>query len=224
MIDKLIQQAKKENICIEVFTDREYIVHLDYLNGNMDSYNTQDRTIYNIKAVINNKTIKINTDIIDIDAIINLIKENANILDNNDLDLFTEENSIENKVNPPKDIDISKIKKDLIGLDQLRKEYKEIKSLEIDFNYMYESKEIKNSKTILQDTNGYFALFADISLEKEQNVKTRSASIYQKEYNIEEFKEKILENINLGTKYFSEESIKTKKYDIILLNADQYIL
>lgn len=218
MINELITKAKKENIDIEVFTNHEYIVDLDYINGRMDKHTAQDITEYNIKAIINDKTIKIHTDVIDIENIIKTIKEDYEILDNNDKDLFAEDIRISSDINKPDVLDIKKIKEDIKELDKIRKEYKQIKFLELQFQYLYEEKEITNSLTSLKDSNGYYIFAADISLEEKDEVKTRSAILYSKEYDIKKFKEKIIKSIILGIESFHEESIKTGKYNIILEN------
>ncbi|MGN0974160.1 MAG: metallopeptidase TldD-related protein [Bacilli bacterium] len=218
MINELIKKAKEKGIDIEVFTNHEYIVDLAYINGRMDNYNTQDITKYNIKSIINGKTIKISTDVIDIDNIIKTIKDDYEMLDNNDKDLFAEDIRISSDITGPDKINIKKVKENIKEFDKIRREYKQIKSLELQFQYLYEEKEITNSLTSLKDSNGYYLFAADISLEDNEKVKTRNAILYSKEYDIKKFKEKLIKSVILGIESFQEESIKTGKYNIILEN------
>ena len=218
MINKLIKEAQKENIKIEVFVTKKETINLKLTNGNLEKYDISDVSKYKVKGIYNDKTIVINTDVIDVEEIINLIKENYEIIDNDDKDVFATPIDIEYKVQEKEDIDINCIINDLKDLNKYKEKYSEIFNLVIEYDEIFEERKIVNDEALMEDGNHIYILSAEISLIK-NNVRKSGSVIYKsKNYDIKEFENRLEEEIISSIAKFEEESIKTSKYNIILTN------
>ena len=85
MIKNLLNLAKENNIELEIRKEREKTTSIETYNDRVNEYEAHDITTYSIKAIYNGKTIKIETENINnSNKIINIIKEQSKIIDNND--------------------------------------------------------------------------------------------------------------------------------------------
>lgn len=218
MINELIKEAKKQNISIEVFSKRERTVNLNSENGCLKTSDTSDVTNYKIKAIYKGKTIIINTDTISIDQIIEIVKQNYELLDNTDKDFFATPIDIEYKNQPPKKININNIISDLEGLTKYKEQYNEVFNLVIEYDETFAERKIINESTLLEDENHIYTLSAEINLIKNKIRKTGTIVYKSKNYDIEEFEKRLKEEILKSIAKFEEDSIITSKYDIILTN------
>ena len=218
MINELIKEAKNQNISIEVFSNHKKTINLKSENGCLENNNVSDTTRYKIKAKYQGKTIIINTDIISIDQIIEIIKQNCELLDNTDRDFFATPIDIEYKNHPAKKLDINDIISDLKRLNKYKEQYNEIFDLVIEYDEILEERKIINENTSLEDGNHMYILSSEISLIKNNVRKTGTVVYRSKDYDINEFERKLKEEILRSIAKFGEDSIITSKYNIILTN------
>lgn len=218
MIDKLMEEAKKENIIIEVFSSRNKSLNIKVRNHQVESTITSDVTKYKVKALYKEKTILIQTEIMNPKKIIDLIKENYEIMDNDDKDtLATPFSFTTSKVKEP-ELDVNQITEDLLAMDQYRKKYPEIFDLTFEYEYILNERQLINSNTELKDWNDMHSFTTEISLKRDANRKTGCLVYSAKTYDIDEFTKRVEKEILRGLEKLEEESMETGKYNIILTN------
>lgn len=218
MIRKLIEEAKKENIIIEVFSSRDKSLNIKVRNHQVESTITSDVTKYKVKAIYKEKTIFIQTERIDPQKIIKLIKENYEIMDNDDKDTLADSFDLESSKTKEEELDINQITEDLLAIDQYRNQYPEIFDLVFEYEYTLNERQITNSNTVLKDWNDMHSFATEISLKRDDNRKTGFLVYSAKTYDIDEFSKRVLNEITRGLEKLDEESIETSKYNIILTN------
>lgn len=218
MINELIKKAQEQNILIEVFTTNNKNIQIKTRNGKVESTETSNTKKYKIKAIYNNKVIKLYTDYIDSDKIIALIKENYEMLDIEEKTSFADEKII-NAEYKSTEVSISQVTEDLLKLYKLAENHEEIQELRIDYTYDCDEKSIMNDKIHIKDKNALHNFSGEANLFKDGVRKTSYFDFSFKEYDINKCIEKMNAEISTFKDKFSEESIKTEKHKIILSNT-----
>ncbi len=218
MIKKFIEEAKKENILIEVFTTKNKSIQLKTRNKKIESTDTSITQKYKIKAIYKDKVIQLYTDYIDSDTLIPLIKENYEILDVKEQTSFADQ-EIACKEFKENEVSLPKIEKDLLNLYALTKDHKEIDDLKIEYIYDCDEKTITNDKISIKDKSALHNFSGEAILLKDTIRKTVWFDYSLKEYDINKIKEKFKKEISTFKDKFNEESIKTDNYKIILSNT-----
>ena len=218
MKNKLIQLAKKENITIEIYEVHESSTTIDILNNKEKNFQVNNVKSYLIKALINGKCIKLNVESLnDPEKIIANIKSIANIQENDNKNILNK-NDILNKTTKVEQLDFNKVKKDLLSLNELKKEYPFLNNIEIGFSNVFEGYYLTNENHEMVDELAYNYYEASISAKKGEINKVTYLSYYSKNYDFNEFKNQIINKINILKTKLESSSIKTGKYNIILKN------
>ena len=120
MVNKLIKEAKKNGINLEVLTSIKNIATIEVLNDNLRKFYIDNNKTYTLKAIYNEKKIVLSyKSIKDIDGIITNIKNIGCIIDNDNLDRLCE-NDYQNNDIRKIEYDYNKIKKDLLSLNSYK--------------------------------------------------------------------------------------------------------
>lgn len=221
MINELIQRAKKEEICIEVFEKTERENEISVLNDTLEKFNSSYITHYKIKAMYHGKNIMIETDHICIDDIIKNIKEMIEITDNDNQDILAKDSIYSESIEDIK-LDYNQITKDLLSLNSLKEKYPEISSMSFFFGHYYEILKITNESNELQDSNYHNYFYTEIVAKDNNEIQTNFFNIVSKEYNFDDFRNKVIEKIEETINSIHCVSCKTDKYNIILQNNCVY--
>ena len=137
MINDLINIANKEGILLEVYNVKSKSVNIETLNDKLINYNISDDNSYKIKSIINNKTIVLNYESLENpENIIDTIKHNANVIDNDNKNSLTENDYTMENRKEKNDIDFSVVKKELLRFNDYKDKYPFL--LNIDSSISYE--------------------------------------------------------------------------------------
>ena len=133
-MNKLLDLAKTNNIELEVLEKDNIDTNIVILNDTIEKYETSNEKKYEVKAKINNKIVKYNTE--NIDNVLEILKENASIIDSDvTYDFISDtENNIDVNTNY-KEIDYKNILNNMLSLDKLKEKYKELISINISFDH-----------------------------------------------------------------------------------------
>lgn len=218
MINKLIELGKENNIDIEVSLDKCKEFNIEVLNDKLMNFNELVENSYQIKAIYNDKTCTLSYEKIDNpEEIIKNIISNINIIDNNNKNRLCE-NNYESRFNDERNIDFSKIKNDLLELNNLHDKYPFIVNIDSNINYVSNCTLIENSKNHMNDSYSYFYMVFYISAKKGDKSKTYYYQKYDSDFDIKMVKKELDECIHKLELSLDAESIKTNKYRIILNN------
>lgn len=219
MIKDLIILGKKEKIDIEVRTNIEEGYTINIFNGiekKNESYNIKT---YYIKAISKGKTVKLNVSSLNNSKeIIGLIKKNINTIDLKDKNVFAKNLDLKKIEFKKEKISISKIYNQLLKLEDLKKEYKFLSNLEIEYSYVYNKVKITNENANLEDEYANHHIFFELVITKNNNNQTGWFNITSKEFDFNKYKNKLIEKIKEAEEKINSESCKTNKYNIVLNN------
>lgn len=217
MINKLLEQARKNDIELEVVNNINEEVNISYFNNDIEKYQKSKISDYKLKTIYNNKTIKIETENIDnCENIINMIKVQSNIIDNNLKDDLAETKKISSNCEFEKP-NFENIKNDLKNLCEFKNKYSSLVSITSDFAYNENTIKLYNTrKTVLEDNNNMMLLCYEIVMDFNGKNKTNYDYYYTKNYNTKE-NEKFVENLIIETiEKENSVSISTNKFNILL--------
>ena len=218
-MNKLFKLAKENDIEIEVFTNKVSECNIEVLNDCLNNFNVEHRTSYKIKAICEGKTINISTETLkNPEEIISVIKKNASIIDNTNSNKLCENDYVSSARKKSEKIDYSKIKEDLLSLNNLRDKYKFIVNVNSIVGYKETIVAIDNDKHHLSDASDYFSMAVLVSGKKDDVVKTKTVCFYSAEYDFSEIVKEVEEKIKELELEFSATSIKTNKYKVLLTN------
>lgn len=219
-MNNLIKLGKEKNIDIEIYKEKNNITNINTLNDKVKLFQITNVTNYIIKAIKNNRCIKLATDKINNSKkIINTIEEIFETSDNkNNNELCC--GSIKTTSKPKTSINYEEIKKDLISLNELKSIYPCIKSIEAEYANVSTNKSINNKLNNCSMEDEYFYNYygASITLENMNKTKVVYVSYYKKEYNFNDFKNYLINKLESSIKKLTSTSIKTNKYKVILTN------
>ena len=219
-MNKLIELGKKHNIDIEIFKEKNNSTDISTLNNKVKLFQITNVTSYIIKAIKNNRCVKIVTENIkNTDEIINALEEMFSTSDNKNSNRLCSGN-IKNKVKSHEKIDYTKVTEDLLSLNELKNKYSCIKTIETEFSHAEIGKLITNelNNCNMEDETYLNSYGASITVEKNNQTRVLYIGFYTKEYNFNEFKEYLLKRIeNLLIKIDSI-SLATNKYKVLLTN------
>lgn len=220
MINQLLNEAKKNNIELEVFKEKEQNTTIEVYEDKIDSFDSFDITTYKITAIYNNKTICIETENIDdVESIIHLIKEQSLIIDNDEKNSLAVNSDIIKKVSNTIELDHQQIIQDMISFNELKKKYHNITSIMTYISIENNDIGIYNTlNTKLEDSNSYILYMTEVVMQFNGNNKTNYKYFYTKEYNKEKFYRMLEQVIQETIDKENAISLQTKKYNIVLDN------
>ncbi len=216
-MNNLIELAKKHNIELEINKTSANCTEINILNGKEKSFETKYNDTYLLKAIQNNKCVRLMTE--NLNNPKDLLEDLESIfkVQENDTKNRLSKGTIYNNTESRFINDYQKIKEDLLSLEELKKEYP-ISSLEISYGYYEEENEIKNAQADLKN-DCYFHQYAiSITLKKDGVAKNFCDYFYSKYYDFQAFKEYILANLKILVLKLNSSSCQTKKYNVILKN------
>ena len=217
MINKLLEQAKLNNIQLEIINNIDKETSVRTFNNNIERYQKSDISSYKIKAIYNNKTVKIDTENInDINKIIEIIKEQSSLIENDNSDSLASNKEIicNDKFNEPIFDDI---KYDMINLYNKKAKYSNLVSITSEFSYSENYIKLYNTLgTKLEDSNNFICLYFEVVMNFNGITKTNYNYYYTKKYNKKEM-EKFVENLIVeAIEKEKAVSIKSNKFNILL--------
>lgn len=220
MINKLLMEAKKNNIELEVFKERNVNSSIEVYNDKVESFDSFDITSYKIKAIYNKKTINIETENIDdISRIINLIKEQALIIDSDEENSLANNSEIIECVNETTEFDYNQIQKDMLSFNEFKERYNNIISIMTSVSTEKVDIGIYNTlNTKLEDSNHYILCMAEVVMNFNGENKTNYKYFYSKEYHKDRFYNIVDQLIKETIDKENTTSVKTQKYNIVLDN------
>lgn len=219
MINKLIDAGKKENIKIEVVTLEKEKTFIETLNDKVTKTEISNLTTYNIKAIYGKKSVKIDTENIeDIDSIIKNLKINLELIDNVDEDEFASISIKNEKAIEYVNLDIKKVKNNLLSIDEFRKNDKDIKSIIVGYSFCHEKYTITNEKVLSKDEVLYHSYYSELTIEKDNEVKTTFFNKVGVNDCFDGFKNMFSEKITDLKLKINSQSCETSRYNIVLSN------
>lgn len=219
MKTKLINDAKKRGIDIEILENYHSGVSINTLNDKLELFQIDDIKKYIIKAIKEDKCVKISIeDIKDSEKILEDLEELFIMQDNKNKNMFSKGN-IKSNIKRVK-IDYNDVINDLKSLNDLKNTYPLIKSIEASYSYVYFEKSINNqvNDCELECSDYYNSFGVAITLCKDDVNKVLYLSYYEKDYDFLEFKNYLCKKIENTIIKLDSKSVKTGKYNIILTN------
>lgn len=219
-MNKLIELGKKHDIDIEIFKEKNNSTDISTLNDKVKLFQITNVTSYIIKAIKNNRCVKIVTENIkNVDEIINILEEIFNTSDNKNSNKLCSGN-IKNKVKDYEKINYTKVKEDLLSLYNLKDKYSCIKTIETDYSHAEIGNFITNklNNCDMEDETYLNSYGASITVEKNNQTRVLYIAYYTKEYNFNEFKEYLLKKLEYLLIKLDSTSVETKKYKVLLAN------
>ncbi|MBR1416580.1 MAG: TldD/PmbA family protein [Bacilli bacterium] len=219
MINDLINIANKEGILLEVYNVKSKSVNIETLNDKLINYNISDDNSYKIKSIINNKTIVLNYESLENpENIIDTIKHNANVIDNDNKNSLTENDYTMENRKEKNDIDFSVVKKELLRFNDYKDKYPFLLNIDSSISYEEINVSIDNLKHHLNDSYNYIYVYISLSGKKNNIVKTKLVNEYYDNFDIDDLKNKIEKAIKELELEFSATSVFTNKYKVLLDN------
>ena len=216
---ELINKGKELGWNIEIKETFNDYKMLRVLNDEIKQYDSSLIKSYKIKAIINDKTVTIETEnLMDIDDIVDLIKNNYEILDNNDKDFIAENNIIdEDRIDSS--INLDEIRNDLLHLYNYKVKYSNILNIDSIFENSIKEINILNSNDVkLNQSSNFKCIYVSVSVKENDNISEVSDYYLFNEYSRIElicFFEKLLKD---AINRLIEETVETKKYNVIIKN------
>ena len=216
MNKELINLAKKNNIDLEIFHGKYSSVEIEILNDELKYFNMSNDNSYKLKAIMDNKTITLNYESLNNpDEIINTIKEHFLVIDNDNKNNLCE-NDYNEEYRDDITVDYSKVKEELLKLNEYKNKYPFIVNIDSSFSHTKTTIEIENSNHKLNDFNNQIYFYASISGKKNDVVKTKYVDGYYKNFDIKDIKTNIEKSIEELKNEFDAKSINTNKYKVLL--------
>lgn len=219
-MNNLLELGKKHNMDIEIFKEKNKSTDISTLNDKIKLFQITDVTSYIIKAIKDNRCIKIVTENIDNPSeIVSTLEEIFITSDNKNSNKLCSGNLV-NKVEKFEEIDYNKVKEDLLSLNNLKKVYSCIKSIEAEFSHIENSNTIKNgvNNCNMEDETYFNSYGVAITIEKNNLNRVLYIGYYTKTYNFEEFKAYLFKRLEYLIIKLESESVKTDKYKVLLTN------
>lgn len=216
-MNELINLAQKQNIDLEINATKSLNKEINILNGIEKSLEIRNITTYLIKAIKDDHCVLIKTE---------NLNHPESILENIENILQVQENAntnklcdghIKNEISNRNKVDFKQIKKDLLSLEDLKKQYP-IKSIDVSYDYYEDIVEINNLNAELKNECLFHQFAIAIAFEKNNQTKVLETYYYAKEYNFLDFKNYLLPKLEDLVLKLNSTSLNTNKYKVILNN------
>lgn len=215
----LINETKKLGWLLEIKEIDDKSIMLRVLNDEIKQFESVGVRRFVIKAIVNDKTIIINTENIDdTENIISLIKNNYELIDNDDKDMLAGK-SIIDRTDIESNLDIDEIRNDMLSLYNYKDNYPNILNIDLIFDSCNKKTNIINSNDIeLMQRNDFKSMYISVTVNDLDNVSEASDYYLFNEYSFEELKTVFERVLKDATNRLNEISIKSFKYDVIINN------
>lgn len=219
-MNNLILLGKEYGMDIEVFKEKNNSTNISTLNDKVKLFQITNVDTYIIKAIKGNRCVKLVTE--------NIKKTKELVEALNDIFLTSDNKNsnrlcsgnIKNKVKKDEVIDYTLVKKDLVSLNHLKKDYPCIKSIEAEFSHVLCGNYITNlvNDCSMEDEAYFDSYGASITVEDNNLTRVLYVSFYSKEYNFKEFKNYLISRLDTLLIKLNSTSVKTDKYKVLLTN------
>lgn len=218
MVNNLLEYAQKNNILLEVLKERNKSTTIYTYNDSIESYDSYDIYTYKLKAIYNNKTIMIETENIDDpQKIIEIIKNNANLIENQNRNILADKKIIMEEKSSYCKENFKEIIDDMIDFSKFRKKYSNLVSINASYESIYKEVGIYNINDCkLEDNNYYISCFAEIVMSFNGVNKTCYKYYYDKKYDKDKFYNMVENLIKETQNKENSKSVLTQKYNILL--------
>ena len=220
---ELINKAKKLGWQLEIKEIKENFIMLRTLNNEVKQYEASNIASYQIKAILEGKTLIINCDdISDTDMIIKTLQDNYKLLDNTDEDFLARE-SIVYECSDRTVLDINELRSDLLNLYEYNNNYPNIVNIDSILDSNIKVTNIVNSNDIeLKQNTNFNSIYISVSVNDNKNVSEASDYYLFNEYNKDELISLFENVLNDAIKRLEEITIKSNKYNVIINNNSMY--
>ncbi|MBQ7140598.1 MAG: TldD/PmbA family protein [Bacilli bacterium] len=220
---KLFSKAKENNINdIQVIDEYVKLFHVKTTNDNVEIYEIHSNNKYNIKAIIDNKTVYINLEKndFDLDKIIECIKNNSKYLDSSEKDYIISDTS--NNCLLSRDDDIvfnTNITDKLLSYNTLREEYDNFIEISNEYYEIYTRiKIVNNNDVVMEDDNKYCMVVTNAIFKENDKISSTFDEIYINDVNELDLDKFVTDNVKNTNDKLNFKKIKNGKYNVLLKN------
>lgn len=218
MKNKLIEMGLAHKMEIEVFESKDDKTEINILNDTLKSFEISNTSTYMIKALKDKRCAKVITEDLNPEEIIESLEEIFSIQDNENENRLSS-GTIKNVLEERTTLDYESVKKDLFSLNDLKKEYPLINSIEASFGHYESGTYINNTDADLQNEVYFNQFMVSITMQIENTTKIVYSGFYEKDYDFNAFYEYVKKKLDRLVIKMKSTSCKTSKYNVILQNS-----
>ena len=215
-IEDFISNLKEKVEALQVTEFKSESVEIKVVNDNLKKSVFSDKNSYEVKAKINGKYVKINTEQLTTN-LYEILKQQSEIIESDYKDNYIEnEKKIEFRNNNTNTINIAEKIKTMIGLNQLRKTHDSISSITSEYEWNCSEKRIVNTNGVdLLSAKENCAFYVSVVAKNEKDTVTFNDIVYttsDDDINMNQTCQNVIEN---AEKFLIKERIKTGVYNVV---------
>lgn len=215
-IEDFISNLKEKVEALQVTEFKSESVEIKVVNDNLKKSVFSDKNSYEVKAKINGKYVKINTEQLT-PNLYEILKQQSEIIESNYKDNYIEnEKKLEFRNNNTNTINIAEKIKTMIGLNQLRKTHDSISSITSEYERNCSEKRIVNTNGVdLLSAKENCAFYVSVVAKNEKDTVTFNDIVYttsDDDINMNQTCQNVIEN---AEKFLIKERIKTGVYNVV---------
>ena len=215
-IEDFISNLKEKVEALQVTEFKSELVEIKVVNDNLKKSVFSDKNSYEVKAKINGKYVKINTEQLTTN-LYEILKQQSEIIESDYKDNYIEnEKKIEFRNNNNNTINIAEKIKTMIELNQLRKTHDSISSITSEYEWNCSEKRIVNTNGVdLLSAKENCAFYVSVVAKNEKDTVTFNDIVYttsDDDINMNQTCQNVIEN---AEKFLIKERIKTGVYNVV---------
>ena len=215
-IEDFISNLKEKVEALQVTEFKSESVEIKVVNDNLKKSVFSDKNSYEVKAKINGKYVKINTEQLT-PNLYEILKQQSEIIESDYKDNYIEnEKKLEFRNNNTNTINIAEKIKTMIGLNQLRKTHDSISSISSEYEWNCSEKRIVNTNGVdLLSAKENCAFYVSVVAKNEKDTVTFNDIVYttsDDDINMNQTCQNVIEN---AEKFLIKERIKTGVYNVV---------
>ena len=215
-IEDFISNLKEKVEALQVTEFKSESVEIKVVNDNLKKSVFSDKNSYEVKAKINGKYVKINTEQLT-PNLYEILKQQSEIIESDYKDNYIEnEKKLEFRNNNTNTINIAEKIKTMIGLNQLRKTHDSISSITSEYEWNCSEKRIVNTNGVdLLSAKENCAFYVSVVAKNEKDTVTFNDIVYttsDDDINMNQTCQNVIEN---AEKFLIKERIKTGVYNVV---------
>lgn len=215
-IEDFISNLKEKVEALQVTEFKSELVEIKVVNDNLKKSVFSDKNSYEVKAKINGKYVKINTEQLTTN-LYEILKQQSEIIESDYKDNYIEnEKKIEFRNNNTNTINIAEKIKTMIELNQLRKTHDSISSITSEYEWNCSEKRIVNTNGVdLLSAKENCAFYVSVVAKNEKDTVTFNDIVYttsDDDINMNQTCQNVIEN---AEKFLIKERIKTGVYNVV---------
>ena len=215
-IEDFISNLKEKVEALQVTEFKSESVEIKVVNDNLKKSVFSDKNSYEVKAKINGKYVKINTEQLT-PNLYEILKQQSEIIESDYKDNYIEnEKKLEFRNNNTNTINIAEKIKTMIELNQLRKTHDSISSITSEYEWNCSEKRIVNTNGVdLLSAKENCAFYVSVVAKNEKDTVTFNDIVYttsDDDINMNQTCQNVIEN---AEKFLIKERIKTGVYNVV---------